>query len=371
MRSLVKFRRKLTLLASLLLVFTTFRVAEGKELSLSRPLVLRWILGQKDLMNASPGFQSESLYLQTADGIITSVRVADGRLVWRGEVGGEFSTVPLADERAIYVASEPGLGAVNRSRGLITALSRASGITVWSRTLTSPIQSNLRLAGGALFYATRDGRLFSLSTETGETLWSTKYPHTFSETLLLSGRKLLLHTAEGLILSFDVQTGKPSWRYRTQDLLKGAIATADGRVYVGGANGYVTALEESAGGVILKWRRRVGTSVVGVSHTARGVVVVTGDNFVQLLSPKRGSRLWKQRMPGRVFAQALTDSENALFATLGGDACIVLSLESGRQVNYVSVGEGNGIVAMPVLTPTALIVPTRTGLLAFGQPEAE
>ncbi len=76
-------------------------------------------------------------------------------------------------------------------------------------------------------------------------------------------------------------------------------------------------------------------------------------------------------MPGRVWARPLIESRSALFATLGGDACIVLSLDSGKQVNFVSVGEGNDILAMPILTPKALIIPTRRGLMAFGQPDAK
>jgi hypothetical protein len=142
-------------------------------------------------------------------------------------------------------------------------------------------------------------------------------------------------------------------------------------VFVGSSDGYVTALEETAAGINFKWRRRVGTSVVGVSSTASGIVVVTADNFVQMLAHKRGSRLWKWRMPGRVFPRPLVESGNALFATLGGEVCIVLSLDRGKQVNFLSVGEGNSIVAMPVLTPSALIVPTRQGLMAFTQPNAD
>jgi outer membrane protein assembly factor BamB len=371
MRPLSVIKTKLLLLAALSLFSPVFHGVEARELMLSRPLVLKWFLEKSDLIAVPPGFQGESLYVQTSDGVVTSVQLPGGRLRWRGDVGGTLLTTPVADERAVYVASEPVSGGGNNSQGLLTALSKVSGITVWSRTLTSPLQSNLLLLNNSLFGATKDGLLLSVSAETGETVWSTKFPYHISENILISGQKLILSTPDGTITSFDCRTGRTLWRYQTRDALRGAMAAAGSAVFVGSANGYVTALEESADGVAFRWRRRVGTSVVGVSHTARGLIAVTGDNFVQMLSLKRGTRLWKRGMPGRVFAQPLNDSGNALFATLGGEVCIVLSLDRGRQVNLLSVGEGNSIVAMPVLTQSALIIPTRAGLMAFAPPSAD
>lgn len=363
-------KRKFTPLAALCLFFASFQGLEAREPSLSRPLVLRWLLEEGDLTADSPGFQGETLYVQTSGGAVSSVQSSSGRLQWRADVGGSLSATPVASERAVYVASERVSSDAKKPQGLILALSRVSGITLWSRTLSSPLGSNLLLSGKSLFGATKDGRLFSLDSETGETLWDTQSPYSFSDQLLISGQNLITSTTDGIVASFDHQTGRPSWRYQTRGSVRGAVAVDGSKVFFGSADGYVIALEESAAGFILKWRRRAGTSVVGVTHTAAGLIVVTADNFVQLLSQKRGSRVWKQRMPGRVFARPLTDSENALFATIGGESCIVLSLARGRQVNVLSVGEGNSIVAMPVLTPSALIVPTRTALMAFAQPEA-
>lgn len=344
--------------------------AEERPLTLSRPLIQRWLFEQRDSSANSPGFQGESLYVESSSGVISSILLRSGELHWRSAVGGVLSAGPVADEQAIYVTSETVSGDLKRPRAMVMALSKTSGITIWSRALVSPVQGRLLLEDKAILGASKDGRIFAYDTATGELKWSRQYPFTFSGELLLNNQKLIMSASDGTIISVDSRTGEQRWRYRTRQSVRVAIAAFGSKVFVGTADGYLTALEETGSGVIIRWQRRVGTSVVGVTHTLQGLVAVTGDNFVQLLSHRRGARLWKRRMPGRVWSQPLIESGSALFASLGGDDCIVLSLENGKQLNVVSVGEGNDITAMPLLTPKALIIPTRRGLLAFGQPDA-
>ena len=61
----------------------------------------------------------------------------------------------------------------------------------------------------------------------------------------------------------------------------------------------------------------------------------------------------------------LVDARNALFAPLGGDACIVLSLRDGKQVNTLPVGEDGNTSATPLVAGNLLLIPTRQGLVAF------
>ncbi len=340
-------------------------------LTLSRPLVQRWNFVQVEPTPVTPNFYGESLYLENSAGVVTSVLLTNGQLLWSSDLGGVLSSSMVADERAVYVASESVSVNSTEPQGVITALGKTSGITIWSQTLTSPIQDRLLMREKFIFGATKDGRIYSFNSETGAMAWSQKYPHIFTEGIILNNQNLIVSASDGSIISIDCRTGKQVWRYRTQESLRVTVAAAGARVFVGSANGYVTALEVSANGIIVKWRRRVGTSVMGLAHSLQGVVAITGDNFVQLLAHRQGARLWKRRMPGRVWPRPLIETRTALFATLGGDACIVLSLDSGKQVNFVSVGEGNDILATPVLTPKALIIPTRRGLMAFGQPDAK
>ena len=99
--------------------------------------------------------------------------------------------------------------------------------------------------------------------------------------------------------------------------------------------------------------------------TDSGIIVTSLDNFVYLLSPRRGELLWKRQLAGRIAALPLTDNQSALFSPLGGDACIVLSLRDGKQLNTLPVGEEGNTSATPLVVGGLLIIPTRHGLIAF------
>ncbi len=64
-------------------------------------------------------------------------------------------------------------------------------------------------------------------------------------------------------------------------------------------------------------------------------------------------------------AMPLTDARNALFAPLGGDACIVLSLRDGKLINTLPVGADGNTSATPLVVDNLLLIPTRQGIVAF------
>jgi hypothetical protein len=59
-----------------------------------------------------------------------------------------------------------------------------------------------------------------------------------------------------------------------------------------------------------------------------------------------------------------------LFAILGGEVCIALSLADGKQVNTLTLGEGNAASTQPQSVGPFVIVPTRNGLIAFAPSDA-
>jgi outer membrane protein assembly factor BamB len=121
----------------------------------------------------------------------------------------------------------------------------------------------------------------------------------------------------------------------------------------------------------LLWRRRTGAAVQAVMLSENGIVVTSLDNFVYLLSPRRGELIWKRQLAGRIAALPLIDTRSALFAPLGGDACIVLSLRDGKQLNTLPVGEEGNTGATPLVADKLLLIPTRRGVMAFATSPAD
>ena len=339
--------------------------------ALSQPLTQRWQYASEQTTNLTPATDGEQIYLPLTEGSLISLQANNGRLRWRAEIGGEFSAAPLADARGVYVASETrrtASGQAHQMAGSLYALSRATGITMWMRTLGAPLRGAMASDGRTIFAGSADGRIYAFRQETGEIIWHFQHSAAFASHPVLRGSRLYVGSEDGVLFALDQATGRPLWRYQTRGALRGAVSLAQQMVFFGSADGNVYALYEANG--VLRWRARTGAGVQAVAYVGGGVVVASLDNFVYFLSPQRGDRLWKRQLAGRIAAQPLVGADGVLFAPLSGDVCVVLDPRDGRPLNLLPVGEDNNTAASPVRAGDVVLVTTRQGLLAFGSPTA-
>ncbi|HEX8921512.1 MAG TPA: PQQ-binding-like beta-propeller repeat protein, partial [Pyrinomonadaceae bacterium] len=121
--------------------------ASQTRLALSKPLRIKWKYETSSTVNLTPAFDKGNVYLPLAAGDVVSLSTADGELNWKTETGGDISASPVADERGVYIASETTIetaGAYSpRATGAVRALGQKSGVTLWMRTLQSPIRGVL------------------------------------------------------------------------------------------------------------------------------------------------------------------------------------------------------------------------------------
>ncbi|HLL76835.1 MAG TPA: PQQ-binding-like beta-propeller repeat protein [Pyrinomonadaceae bacterium] len=329
----------------------------------------KWSYETRQLTPLPPAAFADVLYVPLAGGVLAAVSPQDGQLLWRSEAGGEFSAAPAADERGVYVGSELNAQgqevAAVYTKGVVRALSRTSGVTIWTRNIPNPLEGALVSGDGLLFGASADGRIYALEKGTGAPAWITKTEHPFRSAPSVAEGRLILASDDGYLLIVNIKNGAIFGRYRTENSQAAPFSVSGKILYTGSAGGYVSALREAGGRLETLWLRRAGTSVQSLTSTPNGLLVTSRDNFVYFLSHRNGGRLWKKQMPGRVVDAPLVSSDSALFAILGSEVCVALSLADGRQVNTLSLGEGNSVSTPPLHVGPYVIVPTRSGLIAF------
>lgn len=331
----------------------------------ARPVYVRWRFKAEAVTNLTPAADNERAYVPLVNGSIVSVRLADGALIWKSDIGGALSAAPVVDGNNVFVASEslPTPKSVYpQATGVLRALSRQSGLTSWMRMLPSPVKGVINLSTQDLFVIASDGRLFALRKETGEIRWIKYNSSPFSTLKLLDGETLYASDTYGDIISIESQRGTTQWRYRTRKSLSAPVAVYGGMVYAGAADGFVYAIDKANGRP--RWRVRAGAAIQAVLAGEKWVLATSLDNFVYCLSPQNGAKVWKRQLAGRVKAPPLVLKNHVLLAPLVGDECVVLSLEDGKKVNSIYVGEDNNTEAAPLLTPEGLLLMTREGLLA-------
>ncbi|MDQ3805706.1 MAG: PQQ-like beta-propeller repeat protein, partial [Acidobacteriota bacterium] len=185
---------------------------------------------------------------------------------------------------------------------------------------------------------------------------------------VLAGRRLYIGDESGTLFAVEQRTGRTLWRYQTRKPFRAPVGVAAETVYAASQDGHVYALE--AGDGRLRWRARTGGAVQSVTPAGRCLFVTSLDNFAYCLSPRKGYRIWKRQLPGRVAAQPLVAADGILLAPLSGEECLVLDPRDGRKLNSINVGEDNNTAAAPILSGGLLLVTTRRGLFAYSGTEA-
>jgi len=346
-------------------VFSANKV--DNEPLLSQPLTVRWRYESNVTLNLTPAFDNERIYLPLAGGTIVALNARDGQLHWRSEMGGELSASPVADDSAIYVASEtiaPN-GDPRGQSGALRALGREGGVTKWVTGLVKPLRGALTVSERKLFAGGADGRAYAFDKRTGGVLWSMPFTAPFNTQPVLKDGHVYFGSEDGTLLALDESTGRVVWRYRTKGPVRGPVAVTENIVFFGSGDGYVYAVSADKGR--LRWRKRTGAGVEAVALAGDTVLAASLDNFAYLLS-LRGTMLWKKQLPGRISAQPLTVQGTALFTPLSSSAAVVLGLKDGKQVNTLPTGEELTSSASPILVGDAVIVTTEHGLLAFARP---
>jgi outer membrane protein assembly factor BamB len=282
-------------------------------------------------------------------------------------MGGELSASPIADQRAVYVASETGKAdtVARRATGALRALGREGGVTQWMRTLAMPLRGSLTLANGNLIAGSEDGKIYSFDSKNGEARWSFYYGSAFNCQPVVGDGRLYAGNEDGNLIALEESTGKLLWRYKTKGPVRGPVALGPDAVYFGSGDGYVYAVNPASGALL--WRKRTGAGVQAVARAGDELLVASLDNFVYKFS-LNGARLWKRQLPGRISSQPLVKETDALFTPLSGQAGVVLELRDGRQVNTLLVGEEITTSASPIAVGNVVLITIEHGLLAFSQP---
>jgi outer membrane protein assembly factor BamB len=184
------------------------------------------------------------LYVGSRDGSVHAVRVDDGALVWKTDLGSVVRTGAAAAGDAIVVAT--------RSGG-VAALARADGAVAWSYDAHAEIASPPAHVGDKIVVGTRDSRLLALESDSGKAAWSQYWWGSWVESSPVA-RDGLAYIGSGelqRVSALAVATGRNAWRTEVGGWVMQRPAVSDASVYasVSGAHRLGTFWAPQQGGV--------------------------------------------------------------------------------------------------------------------------
>jgi eukaryotic-like serine/threonine-protein kinase len=236
------------------------------------------------------------------------------KLKWKFHNRGFFISSPAVDGASAYVGS---------TDGNLYSLDLASGAQKWKFTSEARITSSPAVADGTVYFSSYDGKFYAVDSATGKLKWKfqTGGEHRFTAKHIhgslpeaesmpdpfdfylsspaLSGGAVYFGSGDGNIYSLDAGSGKLNWKFQTGDVVHASPAVSGGAVYVGSWDSYFYALDAVTGKE--KWRFKTGTdpdthNQVGIQSSAAvadGIVYFgCRDSDFYALDAATGEKKW-------------------------------------------------------------------------------
>jgi outer membrane protein assembly factor BamB len=372
----MRFHNISLVLASLFIPLCSLAQGDGRQahagagFNLGDPLRVAWQFPSNETLNLSPSTDGRLLFIPLAHGNLCAIRGDTGKLVWKEEVGGEISTAPFAEGSAVLVANEIGnreSSAPARLTGALRSLGSESGVTLWMRTMASPVKGIITSEGQPVFAISSDGRLDAINKSNGQTIWSLQLPSAPDSPPSIDRNQIFIGANDGSLFAVDAKTGNVIWRYRTRGPVHARPFIAGDVVFSGSADGFLYAIDRVNG--TKKWSVRTGAAVQAVAVVDNEVIAASLDNFVYGFSKDRGIRVWKRQLEGRPIAEPLVEGNSILFNPISGESAVVLNAHDGKILNTLPTGQDNNSGASPIVAGRSLIITTRAGIVGFSHPE--
>jgi outer membrane protein assembly factor BamB len=227
-------------------------------------------------------------FIPLESGLLVALDRETGQTVWSLEL--ERGSPPVVRNGLLYVAGEGGLRAVDA----------ATGEQRWVAPLDGPLGARMVIGGDVLVTAVETGRVTAHDSNDGRRLWSHDVERTDSLALAL-GQDSVIVTAGDRLLRLSVEDGALLWEQRLDGMLSSPLVDGD-RVFVGSSAKQLFAVDMGDGR--LAWRWRLGGAAVGAAVDAANdlIVVASRDQLLRGLRRGTGNQVWQRPLTTRLLA---------------------------------------------------------------------
>jgi eukaryotic-like serine/threonine-protein kinase len=226
--------------------------------------------GAWDLYVSSPVVIDRTVLIGAGDGNVYALDLTSGRERWRFATGGKVRATPSVQD---------GVAIVGSWNGRVYALDVATGKTRWVHHTVGDtidleregydrraIQSTAAIAGGLVFFGSRDDGFYALDFATGERKWRSSHGTSWvaGSPAVRDGKAYIGSSDAHFIQSVDVATGRELWRTPTgSNVLSSPVLTGDllvvGTATTNAGRGELLALDAATGAI--RWRLALGEAV--------------------------------------------------------------------------------------------------------------
>lgn len=259
------------------------------------------------------------------------------RVLWQAGVGpgGNAAFTPAVVENAVYAAA---------ADGNVSALDAASGKLLWRTNVERPLSGGVGAAGGLVVVGSAEGEVIALESATGVLRWRARVSSEVLAPPVIVDELVMVRAVDSRLFALEARDGRRRWVYqRTAPSLAVrspvGMAASKGMVYAGFAGGKLAAVSLSNGAV--RWEGTVSlpkgatelervTDVVGLPQiTEREACAVAYQGRVACFDIANGNGLWSRAMSS---TSGLALDARYVFVTDDRDAVQGLDRAGGTSV---------------------------------------
>jgi outer membrane protein assembly factor BamB len=196
----------------------------------------------------------ESVFLGSCNGFFRALDSRTGEVKWTYDTRQdgdpvEFHGDPLVTKELVVVGSDLRS---EGGAGRVYAFERASGIPRWISPAGQGVATDLRVIGGTLFAVSLADELLALDRSSGSLLWSfaTGVPndgYAINSTPAVSTDRVFFGGLDGALYALEADTGRLIWKRPLGSRVSTSVLLAGGSLYAGTLDNRLHRLEPSTG----------------------------------------------------------------------------------------------------------------------------
>ena len=214
--------------------------------------------------------------------------------------------------------------------GKVYSIGRSDGSRQWAYAAQSGVGASPVFKNGMVIAADYAGNVVALRAGSGTVIWKRALREKIVSTPAVSGERVAVGTVNGRVYVLSLESGRVLWKFATKGPIRGAITEAENVFLVPSHDGRLYALDEVTGA--RRWVLAVG-GPVGASPATDGDVVVVGSprGDVMAVDLARGKARWTYRAGGAVNSGLVLDGDR-VYAGAADRRVYCIDARSGELV---------------------------------------
>lgn len=322
-----------------------------------------------------PAVVFDRTYAASANGTVTAMETATGKVLWKTNVGAKITAGPGADSRVVAVSAE---------NGQLFALDPETGAIKWQQTLSGELLAAPLVDRGLVVFRTLDGRIRAASAIDGTQQWilNRAVPRLTlrgNSPLVLRDERIYVGLDNGKLMAINQRDGSLLWESvisipsgqgdieRMTDI-DGAPLAVDGDVYVNSFQGKLASTAAESGRVL--WSRDF-SGLQSLAVSGDNLIAVNTDGEILAVDRYTSNAKWSQdQLKNRGVTGAAIIGDFAVFGDKQGYLHL-LSANDGSLLGRTRV-DSSAIVNAPQSIDGRLFVQSSGGKLAvYALPEVK